>query len=98
MISRPVTSLAFLLLCPLAMAQLSPTGATASFRGSLPPKPVAALSAEEEAGLEKTLAELQVDFEFVKKHPRSADAAIFSKPCATRWSSTSGMTKSQRTI
>ncbi len=60
-------------------AQLSPTGATASFKGSLPPKPTAALSAGQEAGIEKELAAVKVEFESVKKHPRSADAAIFIK-------------------
>lgn len=79
MIPRSITALALLLISPLAFAQLGPNGATASFRGSLPPKPVAPLSAEEEALLEKDLAELQADFQQVKKHPRSADAAIFLK-------------------
>jgi superfamily I DNA/RNA helicase len=40
---------------------------------------VAALNAEQEAALEKSLAELQKEFEGVRKHPRSADAAIFLK-------------------
>ncbi|HCN30868.1 MAG TPA: hypothetical protein DIT64_19540 [Verrucomicrobiales bacterium] len=62
-----------------AAAQLRPDGATASFRGSLPPKPVAALSAGQEAELEKELAALTAGFEPVKKHPRAADAHIFLK-------------------
>lgn len=62
-----------------AQAQLSPNGATASFKGSLPPKPVAPLSADEEAATEKKLAALEGALARVKKHPRSADAAIFLK-------------------
>lgn len=62
-----------------AHAQLRPEGATASFRGSLPPKPVAALSSEQEAVLEKELAALTAEFERVKQHPRAADAHIFLK-------------------
>ena len=76
-----------LLLCSLvtltgvsaALAQLSPNGATASFRGSLPPKPVAALSAEQEAAIEARLKEISADFDAVKKHARAADADIFLK-------------------
>ncbi len=84
-VSSQITRMRSLLPALLALAalsshaQLAPNGATASFRGSLPPKPVAPLSAEEEAGAAKTLAALQADFETVKKHPRSADAAIFLK-------------------
>jgi predicted esterase len=69
-----------LVFCPLAVfAQLSPTGATASFKGSLPPKPTAALSAEQEAGIEARLKSLTADFAAVKKHERAADAEIFLK-------------------
>ncbi|MEZ5387111.1 MAG: prolyl oligopeptidase family serine peptidase [Prosthecobacter sp.] len=76
-----------LLLCTLvtlagasaASAQLSPNGATASFRGSLPPKAVAALSEEQEAAIEARLKDLTRDFESVKKHARAADADIFLK-------------------
>jgi len=84
-VSSQITRMRSLLPALLALAalsshaQLAPNGATASFRGSLPPKPVAPLSAEEEAGAAKTLTALQADFETVKKHPRSADAAIFLK-------------------
>lgn len=63
----------------LASAQLRPDGATASFKGSLPPKPTAALSAEQEAGIEKQLASVTADFQTMKKHPRAADAEIFLK-------------------
>ncbi len=76
---RPILSALLVLVALTSQAQLSPNGATASFKGSLPPKPVAALSAEQEATAEKTLAEAQAAFEAVKKHPRSADAAIFLK-------------------
>lgn len=63
----------------LAAAQIRPDGATASFRGSLPPRPVAALSAEQEAALEQRLAGLQREFQAVRSHPRAADADIFLK-------------------
>ncbi|MBL9130432.1 MAG: prolyl oligopeptidase family serine peptidase [Verrucomicrobiaceae bacterium] len=70
----------FLLLVPsIVFAQLSPNGATASFKGSLPPKPVVALSAEQEAGIESRLKSLSADFADVKKHARAADAEIFLK-------------------
>ncbi|MDZ4401102.1 prolyl oligopeptidase family serine peptidase [Prosthecobacter sp.] len=60
-------------------AQLSPNGATASFKGSLPPKPTAALSSEQEAAIEKELAAVTQAFAAVKKHARAADAEIFLK-------------------
>lgn len=60
-------------------AQLRSDGATASFKGSLPPKPVAALSAEQEAGIAKELEAVTAQFAAVKKHPRAADADIFLK-------------------
>lgn len=63
----------------LASAQLRPDGATASFKGSLPPKPTAALSAEQEATIEKELAAAFADFQKVKSHERAADAEIFLK-------------------
>ncbi len=76
---RSLLSALFVLSVLPAAAQLGPNGATASFKGSLPPKPTAALSAEQEASIEKQLAGLKADFDSVKKHPRSADAAIFLK-------------------
>lgn len=76
---RSLLSALFALSVLPAAAQLGPNGATASFKGSLPPKPTAALSAEQEASIEKQLAGLKPDFDSVKKHPRSADAAIFLK-------------------
>jgi len=63
----------------LALAQLSPNGATASFKGSLPPKPTAALSAEQEAGIKTRLKAITAEFQTVKKHARAADADIFIK-------------------
>ncbi len=71
----------FLLAClssPVC-AQLRTDGATASFQGSLPPKPTAALSAEQEAGIASELAVVTQAFEAVKQHPRAADADIFIK-------------------
>ncbi|MFO1485951.1 MAG: prolyl oligopeptidase family serine peptidase [Verrucomicrobiaceae bacterium] len=62
-----------------AHAQLAPNGATASFKGSLPPKPTAALSAEQEAGIEARLKTLTGEFQTVKTHERAADADIFLK-------------------
>jgi predicted esterase len=64
---------------PASFGQLRPDGATASFRGSLPPPPVAALDADQEAALESSLASLLRDYESVSAHPRAADAAIFLK-------------------
>jgi predicted esterase len=60
-------------------AQLHPDGATASFKGTLPPKPTAALSTEQESAIEKQLAAVTAEFQSVKKHPRAADADIFLK-------------------
>jgi hypothetical protein len=57
----------------------SPNGATASFRGSLPPKPIADLSAEQTQPLAERLAALSADFAPLRKHPRAADADIFLK-------------------
>lgn len=71
--------LVLLLPAAVAHAQLGPNGATASFKGSLPPKPTAALSADQEAGIESRLQSLTVDFAAVKKHERAADAEIFLK-------------------
>jgi Prolyl oligopeptidase family len=68
-----------LLLATTALAQLGPNGGTASFKGSLPPKPTADLSADQQAAVEKRLAEVTTVFQAVKKHPRAADADIFIK-------------------
>ena len=68
-----------LCLCAAASAQLRPDGATASFKGSLPPKPTAPLSAEQEAAVERELSAATKAFQAVKKHPRAADADIFLK-------------------
>jgi predicted esterase len=64
---------------PEVWGQLRADGATASFLGSLPPKPVAALSVEEEAGIAARLGVLEGRFEAVRGHERAADAAIFLK-------------------
>jgi predicted esterase len=60
-------------------AQLRPDGATASFRGALPPKATTSLTAEQVKTLEGRLKLLTRELATVKKHPRSADAAIFLK-------------------
>lgn len=69
----------FLALALPAAAQLRADGATASFRGSLPPKPTAALSVEQEAALAKELDAARTEFTAVKSHPRAADVEIFLK-------------------
>lgn len=75
------SSLLVHLLCAAscAYAQLGPNGATASFLGSLPPKPTADLTLEQQSALEKELAEVTTAFQAVKKHERAADADIFLK-------------------
>lgn len=59
--------------------QLGADGATASFRGALPPKPVAALSSEQKAEIAAKLAEVQELFESIRDHERAADVEIFLK-------------------
>lgn len=71
--------LIFILGSTAAHAQLRPNGATASFRGGLPPMPVSAPSAEQVAGFEARLKTLTGEFQAVKKHERAADADIFLK-------------------
>jgi len=60
-------------------AQLQPDGATASFRGSLPPKPTSELSDDQVNAINTRLTEISRDFVAVKKHIRAADAEIFIK-------------------
>jgi len=60
-------------------AQLQPDGATATFRGSLPPKPTAGLDVDQVKEIAGRLADLSKEFASVKKHPRAADAEIFLK-------------------
>ena len=60
-------------------AQLQPDGATASFRGSLPPKPTAMPSSDKIAAWSQRLDQLTQTFASVKSHPRAADADIFLK-------------------
>ncbi len=79
---RPIhllTAAALLTLASHATAQLGADGATASFKGSLPPKPTSPLSADQEAALEKDLAAATADFAPLKSHPRAADIHIFLK-------------------
>jgi hypothetical protein len=70
-----------ILLCSTSLiyAQLSAGGATASWRGALPPKPTAALSAEQESMLQKRLDELTTSFATVSKHRHAADAEVLLK-------------------
>ncbi|QIF01677.1 prolyl oligopeptidase family serine peptidase [Roseimicrobium sp. ORNL1] len=60
-------------------AQLRADGATASFRGSLPPKAVSPISGAPRATLERELDAQTRAFIAVKRHPRAADADIFLK-------------------
>ncbi len=66
-------------LSAVVQAQLQPDGATASFRGALPPKPTGELDEEQSQTIKTKLAEVSRDFVAVKKHPRAADAEIFIK-------------------
>jgi len=67
------------ILSPFGYSQIQPEGATASFRGSLPPKPTASPSPDQITTLGDRLASLTQDFASVKKHPRAADVEIFLK-------------------
>jgi predicted esterase len=67
------------LISTFAQAQLQPDGATASFRGSLPPKPTGELREDQVAQLKGRLAKLTTDFGKVNQHARGADAEIFLK-------------------
>jgi len=60
-------------------ALLQPDGSTASFRGSLPPKPTAMPSSEKISAWSLRLDQLTREFSSVKNHPRAADADIFLK-------------------
>ncbi len=73
------TLIAFVLITSVAQAQLQPNGATASFRGSLPPKPTTELAPDQIRSLQGRLAELTLELAAVKKHFRAADADIFLK-------------------
>ncbi|MDB6073079.1 MAG: phospholipase/Carboxylesterase [Verrucomicrobiaceae bacterium] len=72
-------SLLLCLFASAALAQLGPNGATASFKGSLPPKPTAGLSTAQAEALQKDLSAVTDAFQSVKKHPNAADADIFIK-------------------
>ena len=69
----------FVLLSAFAQAQIQPDGATASFRGSLPPKPTGELNKDQIAELSERLIKLKTAFETVSKHARAADAEVFLK-------------------
>ncbi|HYF34164.1 MAG TPA: prolyl oligopeptidase family serine peptidase [Prosthecobacter sp.] len=71
--------ISFCLLAASLQAQLRPDGATASFKGNLPPKPTAALSEAQEAGIAKELEVVTKEFGAVRKHARAADVEIFLK-------------------
>lgn len=60
-------------------AQLRADGATASFRGSLPPKPTADISRAQETVLADRLLDLTEVFRAVRQHERAADVEIFLK-------------------
>jgi hypothetical protein len=64
---------------PPAQGRLHSEDALASFKTPLPPPPVAALSAAQEAVIANELAEVTQAFQRVKRHPRAADADIFLK-------------------
>ena len=59
--------------------QLQADGATASFRGALPPKATSEIPREQLDSLKNRLADLAREFAQVKKHARAADADIFLK-------------------
>jgi hypothetical protein len=63
----------------LSFGQLGPSGATASFRGALPPQPVADLTETEATALQKELETVQQSYSAVKRHPHAPDAEIFLK-------------------
>ena len=71
----------FALVCAASIvhAQLRPDGATASFKGSLPPKPTADLSRPQQTALEDELDRVTRAFLEVKRHERAADVDIFLK-------------------
>lgn len=60
-------------------AQLRSDGATASFRGALPPKPVAEPSDAQLKRIESKWREVNDKFRSIAGHPNSADAEIFIK-------------------
>ena len=71
--------LLLLLLCATSSAQLRSDGATASFRGSLPPKPTSQPSSESIQSLQERLDRLSEAFQSVRTHADAADADIFLK-------------------
>lgn len=75
---KPVL-LALLCAAVTAHAQFRPDGATASFKGSLPPRPTADLSRPQQTALEDELDQVTRAFLEVKRHERAADVDIFLK-------------------
>ena len=71
--------LIFVVFSTVVHAQLQSDGATASFRGSLPPKPTGTLDDGQVKSIQTKLAEVSRDFVSVKKHARAADVEIFIK-------------------
>ncbi len=69
----------FALLSTVAQAQLQTGGATASFRGALPPNATTQPSNESVQSLQVRLGEVTREFVTVKTHRRAADAEIFLK-------------------
>jgi hypothetical protein len=63
----------------ILVAQLGPNGATASFKGSLPPPATVRLSLSQGLGVAVRLDGLEKEFEKVRDHVRAADAHIFLK-------------------
>ncbi len=76
---RTTVLLATLSVSAPLLAQLRADGATASFRGSLPPKPTVVLPPDSLPPLQTRLSHLSADFAKVKNHERAADADIFLK-------------------
>ena len=71
--------LIFVVFSTFVHAQLQSDGATATFRGSLPPKPTGELDDEQVNSIKTKLASVSRDFVSVKKHVRAADVEIFIK-------------------
>jgi len=78
--SLPIkAAFALVFLSGVAHAQLRSDGATASFLGSLPPKPSVEVPSEQLHALDLRLKALSSEFANVRQHARAADADIFLK-------------------
>jgi pimeloyl-ACP methyl ester carboxylesterase len=64
---------------PCLHAQLTASGATASFRGSLPPKASVRLEVAQTQALRARLDKVSADFDSVRQHRYAADVDIFLK-------------------